>query len=65
MSAITIPLTEERLARLKDLAAQSGQSPEEFLRECLDRWLAKAEDDFAEAARYVLRKNAELYRRLA
>ena len=65
MTSITIPLSEERLERLKSLATQAGVSPEELARAGLEEWLARPRDDFAAAAQYVLRKNAELYRRLA
>ena len=56
MSAITIPLAEERLAQLRVLAALSGLTPEEDL---------KRRGEFHKATAYVLKKNAELYRRLA
>jgi hypothetical protein len=64
MTAITISLCEERLARLCELAAESGLSPEAFLRTSVERWLASPEPGFSQAARYVLQKNAELHRRL-
>jgi hypothetical protein len=65
MSAITVPLSEERLERLKTLAEQAGVSPEELARVGLEEWLARPREDFAKAAEHVMRKNAELYRRLA
>jgi antitoxin FitA len=65
MTAITVPLSEERLAQLRDLAQRTGVSPEELARAGLEDWLRQPRRDFAEAARYVLQKNAELYRRLA
>lgn len=65
MAAVTVPLSEETLARLTALAKQAGQTPEEMLRASLEQWLANPAEDFAKAAEYVLKKNAELYRRLA
>jgi antitoxin FitA len=65
MSAITVPLSEERLERLKALARQVGVAPEELARATLEDWLSQPREDFQQAALYVLRKNAELYRRLA
>lgn len=65
MAEITVDIAEQRLATLRDLAAESGLSAEEFLRTCIDDWLVRREKDFAQTADYVLRKNAELYRRLA
>lgn len=65
MTTITIPLSDERLERLKALAHQAGVSPEELARAGLEEWLGRSRQDFPQAARYVLEKNAELYRRLA
>lgn len=65
MTMITIPLTEERLARLKSWADQTGLTPEEFLRRHVEQLLEQPNEQFREAAAYVLQKNAELYRRLA
>jgi hypothetical protein len=65
MATITIPLTDERLKQLKELARQNKVSPEDLARASLEDWLRQPRDDFVKAARYVLEKNAELYRRLA
>jgi antitoxin FitA len=40
-------------------------APEEFLRRRIEQLLEQPDDQFREAAAYVLEKNAELYRRLA
>jgi predicted transcriptional regulator len=65
MTTITVTLSEERLAKLKELAAESGVTPENLLQASVDEWLARQRADFVEAAGYVLQKHAELYRRLA
>ena len=65
MTAITIPLSDEKLERLRALAERAGVSPEEFAQAGLEEWLSRSRDDFAAAAEYVFRKNGELYRRLA
>ena len=65
MTTITVPLSEERLEQLRDLARRAGVAPEELARAGLEDWLRQPRADFVEAARYVLEKNAELYRRLA
>ena len=65
MSAITIELTEERMRRLRETAARLGLSPEELARAGVEELLARADAEFGEAARRVLEKNEELYRRLA
>jgi hypothetical protein len=65
MSSITIPITEERLVRLKELAREANVAPEDLVRASLEEWLKHPKDDFARAANYVIQKNVELYRRLA
>ena len=64
MTTFTIPIAEERLTRLHALAAVAGVSPEEYLRQRVDALLT-ADEAFQQAAAYVLKKNEELYRRLA
>jgi antitoxin FitA len=65
MTAISIPLTDEKRLRLQKLADRVGLSAEEFLRRRVEQFLDQPDEAFVEAAEYVLRKNAELYRRLA
>jgi len=65
MTAINVTLSDERLEQLRRLAEITGVSPEELARAGLEDWLRQPREDFAQAARYVLEKNAELYRRLA
>ena len=65
MTTISIPLPEERLKQLRELAERVHDSPEELARASLEDWLRQPRQDFVQAARYVLQKNADLYRRLA
>jgi antitoxin FitA len=65
MVAITIEISDARLERLQQLANRSGVSPEELLTTSVENWLGDAENSFAQSESYVLKKNAELYRRLA
>jgi len=65
MPTITITLSDDHSARLKQLAEGAGVLPEDLLRASVEAWLARPKEDFARAADYVLLKNAELYRRLA
>ena len=65
MTTLTISLSDEPMLRLKELAFEAGVAPEELLNASIVEWLAKPKEDFAQAAVYVLKKNAELYRRLA
>ena len=65
MTTLTISLSDEPMLRLKEMALEAGVAPEELLNASIVEWLARPKDDFAQAAAYVLKKNAELYRRLA
>ncbi len=65
MTTVTIALPDEPMQRLQELAANAGVAPKELLRASVERWLARPNEDFTQAAAYVLKKNAELYRRLA
>jgi predicted transcriptional regulator len=65
MAYITIDIPDEQLSQLKQLAQESHISTEDLLRASIEHWLTFPKTEFAEAADYVLKKNAELYRRLA
>ncbi|PSB41541.1 ribbon-helix-helix protein, CopG family [Chamaesiphon polymorphus] len=65
MASITIDISDEQLQKLQQLARDNQVSPEDLLRVNIEDWLARPQDEFDRAADYVLKKNAELYRRLA
>jgi antitoxin FitA len=65
MASITINIPDEQLQKLQQLARDSQVSPEDLLRVNIEEWLARPQDEFIQAADYVLKKNAELYRQLA
>ena len=65
MATITVSLTDERLEQLQELARRVKVAPEELARAGLEDWLRQPREDFVQAAQYVLKKNAELYRRPA
>jgi predicted transcriptional regulator len=65
MSAITIALSEDRLLKLQEIAARLGVKPEDLVRVSIEELLARPDEEFEKAADYILKKNAELYRRLA
>jgi predicted transcriptional regulator len=65
MTTLTIPLSREAAERLQQLAEREGVSTEKLATAGLEDWLTRPRADFMEAARYVLKKNEELYRRLA
>lgn len=65
MTTVAVSLSDERLQKLRELAREASLPPEELLRAAVEEWLSRPKEDFTRAAEYVLRKNAELYRRLA
>jgi len=65
MTTLLVPLSDENLERLRRIAEQAGISPEELAGASLEQWLTRPREDFLEGAGHVLKKNAELYRRLA
>ncbi|MCH8956371.1 DNA-binding protein [candidate division KSB1 bacterium] len=65
MEHITISLSEEVAAQLKDASKKIGIKPEDLMLVSLQEKLANLDSEFTDAMKYVLRKNAELYKRLA
>ncbi len=65
MASITINISDKQLRMLQQLAQDSHISLEDLLRASLEDWLTGSKNEFVEVANYVLKKNAELYRRLA
>jgi antitoxin FitA len=63
MASITIDISDQQLQKLQQLARDNQVSPEDLLRVNED-WLARPQNEFTQAADYVLKKNTELYRRL-
>jgi hypothetical protein len=65
MTTITISLPDTQLEIITKRAQDLGISPEVFLQVSIEDWLTHPRKEFTEAADYVLKKNAELYKRLA
>ncbi|MEW5958226.1 MAG: CopG family transcriptional regulator [Chloroflexota bacterium] len=65
MTTITIALPDDRLLRLKELAKTLKITPEELVRVSIEELLTRPEEAFQQAVEYVLKKNADLYQRLA
>ena len=65
MASITVNISDEQFRRLQQLAQNSPVSPADLLSASIEDWLDCPENEFTQASSYVLKKNAELYRRLA
>ena len=62
---LMIDLSPAQAERLRLEAERLGLAPEDLARAAIVDLLAIPDDDFKRAAERVLRKNEELYRRLA
>jgi len=62
---LSVEVSENLERRLSEEAKRLGVSVEELARAFLQDSLGQPDDDFRRAADRVLRKNEELYRRLA
>jgi len=65
MTTLTITLTDDRLAKLREIADRFNITPEDLARVSIEELLTRPDESFQQADDYVLHKNAELYRRLA
>lgn len=65
MHTITITISDDRLVKLQQTATRLGVSLEELILMGVEEVLNQPEETFQGAVDYVLKKNAELYQRLA
>lgn len=64
MSTVTFQIEDDKATRLTEAARERGVDIGELLQQITDSFLERKEG-FEAAAKLVLTKNAELYRRLA
>lgn len=62
--AITVQLTPEQEATLKELAGQLRIAPEDLAGVAVRDLLAQRDEDFLRIAKQVVEENRELYQRL-
>lgn len=62
---LKIELDEQQTQRLQDAARRLNVSVSDLAKAAINELIAKPESDFERTASRVLKKNAELYRRLA
>lgn len=65
MTMVSIPLSDNEYAHLKDRAERAGVCLEDLLRRLVEGYLSRPDVTFDSAARRVLDKNEALYRRLS
>jgi predicted transcriptional regulator len=64
MSTLTITISEDRLAKLQEIADRFNIKPEDLARVSIEELLTRPEESFQQADDHILQKNADLYRRL-
>ena len=65
MKQITIQIDDEKASILREKAKRYGLRPEEFITASIEDLIGQPDPDFDQAAKRVLKKNKELYNRLA
>ena len=65
MEQLTVTLPDEMAPQLKAAAKNSGVKPADFMLASLQEKLTRFDSEFVNAMKYVLKKNAGLYKRLA
>ncbi|WP_425617524.1 DNA-binding protein [Anatilimnocola sp. NA78] len=63
--SILLQLNDEQSQRLEALASELKVDPSDLARAAINDLVSRQATDFDQAARYVLAKNQELYRRLS
>ena len=65
MMTMTLQLDDAKADALRQKAQRVGLDPEQFLRASVYDLIAQPDADFDQAAKRILSKNRDLYRRLA
>jgi hypothetical protein len=62
---LTVDLPKDTMLKHKELTSRFNMTPEELVRASVEELIASPEETFLEAVDYALKKNQELYKRLA
>ena len=65
MKVLALQLPEKTASKLQEAAERLSVSPEQLSILSIEEKLAHLEEEFRRSAEYALKKNTELYRRLA
>ena len=65
MATLTISLSDEEMRRRETLGKREGLTDEQMVRLGINDFIGQPDDAFHAAAKRVIEKNAELYRRLS
>lgn len=65
MTTMTLKIDDAKAEAFREKAHRLGREPEQLLAEFIDDLINQPNPDFEQAVACVLKKNRELYRRLA
>ena len=65
MAEIRIPLADDQMAQLREVAERHGIAPDEIARLSLEDLLSCSDESIQAQIDHVIEKNKELYQRLA
>lgn len=65
MATLTTSLSDEEMWRLEELSKREGLTVEQMVRLGIHDFIGQPDDAFRTAAKRVMEKNANLYRRLS
>lgn len=65
MALLTISLSDEEMRRLEEMSKREGLTVEQLVRLGINDFIGQPDDVFHTAAKRVMEKNAEIYRRLS
>lgn len=65
MATLTISLSDEKMLRLEELSKREGLTIEQMVHLGINDFIGQPDDAFHAAAKRVMEKNADLYRRLS
>jgi hypothetical protein len=65
MATLTISLSDEEMRRLEALGKREGLTVEQMVRLSVRDFISRPDESFLMAAKRVIAKNSELYRRLS
>ena len=65
MTTLTLSLSDEEMRRLEELSKREGLTIEQVVRLGINDFIGQPDESFRAAAKRVMEKNAELYRRLS
>ena len=65
MTTVTVSLSDDEMRRLEELSKREGLTVEQMVRLDINDFIGQPDESFRTAAKRVMERNAELYKRLS